>query len=60
MQRSRKARVAALPSGLPAVGMAGRLFLESPHHLFDGDFLFYTLLITIPDNNLEVVFFDFF
>jgi hypothetical protein len=35
-------------------------FLESPHHLFDGNFLFYTLLITIPDNNLEVVLLDFF
>jgi hypothetical protein len=48
VQRSRKARVTALPSGRQA-------FLESPHHLFDGDFLFYTLFIILLDNDLEVV-----
>jgi hypothetical protein len=40
--------------------MAGRLFLESPHHLFDGDFLFYKLFITLLDNDLEVVLLDLF
>jgi hypothetical protein len=73
VQRTRKARVAAffsnpdIGSGLFFIGAAcsgyvlvSLPFLESPHHLFDGDFLFYTLIITLLDNDLEVVLLDLF
>jgi hypothetical protein len=43
-----------------ATALVSLPFLESAYHLFDGDFLFYTLIITLIDNNLEVVLLDLF
>jgi hypothetical protein len=43
-----------------AIAIGSLPFLESPNHLFDGDFLFYTLIITLIDNNLEVALLDYF